>query len=138
MRVCRDLLAGFVGIGSEKSVNVAVRDRHPLSTAQRTQQTAAKKEAHILLVVSSYFTQLKNAEDQGHKPASPYSFAIDSDIPYSTLVRHIRCEQDHTLQCVRTCRRGSWELGRRSLSMLRYVTVTHDLEPRDKVMQFTP
>ena len=64
--------------------------RHPLSTAQRTQQTAAKKEAHILSVVSSYFTQLKNAKDQGHKPASPYSFAIDSDIPYSTLVRCIQ------------------------------------------------
>ena len=26
MRVCRDLLAGFVGIGSEKSVDVAVCD----------------------------------------------------------------------------------------------------------------
>ena len=26
MRVCRDLPAGFVGIGSEKSVNVAVCD----------------------------------------------------------------------------------------------------------------
>ena len=30
MRVCRDLPAGFVGIGSEKSVDVAVRDRTPL------------------------------------------------------------------------------------------------------------
>ena len=29
MRVCRDLPAGFVGIGSEKSVNVAVRDSTP-------------------------------------------------------------------------------------------------------------
>ena len=26
MRVCRDLPAGFVGIGSEKSIDVAVRD----------------------------------------------------------------------------------------------------------------
>ena len=31
MRVCRDLPAGFVGIGLEKSVDVAVRDTHPAS-----------------------------------------------------------------------------------------------------------
>ena len=29
MRVCRDLPAGFVGIGSEKSVDVAVHDSTP-------------------------------------------------------------------------------------------------------------
>ena len=29
MRVCQDLPAGFVGIGSEKSIDVAVRDSTP-------------------------------------------------------------------------------------------------------------
>ena len=34
MRVCRDLPAGFVGIGSEKSVDVAVRDSNVMTAAE--------------------------------------------------------------------------------------------------------
>ena len=38
MRVCRDLPAGFMGIGSEKSVDVAVRDSHERCTDVKQQR----------------------------------------------------------------------------------------------------